>query len=100
MGSKHTDDPTPSSVPDHSVIPSIADLAANNANMAAIDRLVATRTYHHIVAWGKWLGFTPDTVRNLVQEAEADGAPANAIQKIDGKWLTSGDIQNEGNRSK
>ena len=71
---------------DSSVIPSISDPAANEANIAAIDKLVKTRKYHHIVAWGKWLGFSPQTVQQSVEQAEADQAPEDAIQKIDRRW--------------
>jgi hypothetical protein len=84
--------------PISTVIPRIADEAANSANMAEIDRLVSTQKYRHIVAWGKWLGFTPVAVLQIVREAEADNAPPDAIQKIDGRWLRLEDIANETNR--
>lgn len=83
-----------------SVIPSMADAAANQANIAEIDRLVKTDKYIHVVAWGKFLGFTPATVLKYVQEAETDGAPADAIQKIEGRWLTLDDITNDSNRKR
>jgi hypothetical protein len=82
------------------VIFSISDKAANDANMAAIDQLVRVTKYRHIVAWGKMLGFTPQTVQNSVNEAEADNAPEDAIQKIDGQWLRVGDIANDSNRQR
>lgn len=81
-----------------SVIPSTADRAADEANMEAIDRLVRTDRYRYIIAWGKWLGFTPESVRAQVAAASADNAPADAIQKIDGKWSTLDDIENPENR--
>lgn len=67
--------------------------------MTDIDRIVRTQKYLYVVAWGKWLGFTPETVRDIVQVAELDDAPADAIQKIDGPWLRLGDIENESNRT-
>ncbi len=76
----------------------MSDTAANTANIAAIDHLVTTQSYRHIVAWGKFLGFTPTTVSAYVAEAEADDAPQDSIQKIDGRWLCLGDIVNERNR--
>lgn len=82
----------------NTVIPSTADLAANAANMAEIDKFVDTRGYRHIVAWGKFLGFTPATVKGLVTEAEIDNAPNDSIQKINGRWLRLDDIVNESNR--
>jgi hypothetical protein len=81
-----------------SVIPSISDPAANAANIAGINRLVSPGTYRHIVAWGKWLGFTPETVLQQVREAETDHAPVDSIQKIDGKWLRLDDIESKSNR--
>jgi hypothetical protein len=80
------------------VIPSTSDDVAFRANMAAIDRLVTTRKYHHIVAWGKWLGFTPETVEDQVELAEAEHAPEDSIQKLYGTWIRVGDIVNEANR--
>lgn len=80
------------------IIPNMADKSANDANIAAIDRLVRTEKYHHILAWGKFLGFTPATISSILLEAETDKAPENAIQKVDGKWLTVDDIENESNR--
>ncbi len=83
-----------------SVIPRMADNAANDANNAAIDRLVTTHKYLYIVAWGKFLGFTPETVRKYLIEAEAENAPDDAIQKTQGKWLCLADIENEENRQR
>lgn len=80
------------------VIPSIADKAANSANSAAIDLMIDAARYPYIVAWGKWLGFTPETVQKTVAEAEADDAPPEAIQKINGRWSTLSDIVDESNR--
>ena len=85
-------------MPDGALIPKIIDNVANHANSAAIDALLKTLKYGHIVAWGKWLGFTPEAVLKYVQDADADDAPADAIQKIDGQWLRLGDIHNESNR--
>lgn len=85
---------------DGTVIPSMSDRAANDANLAAIDRQVRTEKYHHIVAWGKFLGFTPATITTSIQQAETDEAPLDAIQKVDGKWLRLGDIENETNRER
>lgn len=82
------------------VIPSISDPAANAANMAAIDRLVRTTKYLHIVAWGKWLGFAPKTVQESVDLAEAEEAPVDAVQKLNGEWTRMGDLMNEENRKK
>lgn len=82
------------------VIPSMSDRTAAAANSAAIDRLIRTPKYVYIIAWGKWLGFTPETVQKSVVEAEADDAPAEALQKIDGRWLFLGDIVNDENRSR
>lgn len=82
------------------VIPSIFDRAANDANMAAIDQHVRTTKFRHIVAWGKWLGFTPETVQKSVEQAEADHAPEDVIQKIDGEWLRVTDIANDANRKR
>lgn len=81
-----------------SVIPRMTDTATNDENNAEIDRLVKTGKYAHIVAWGKFLGFTPATVMNYVRQAELDAAPDNVIQKTDGRWLTLDDIQNDSNR--
>ncbi len=46
----------------------------------------------------KFLGFTPDTVNKHVIEAETDNAPADSLQKIQGKWLCLADIENVENR--
>ena len=83
-----------------STIPRISDQAAYEANITAIDQRVTTDKYFHIVAWGKWLGFTPETVRQALEVAESDLAPSDAIQKIDGRWLRLHDIQNESNRNR
>ncbi len=83
-----------------STIPRISDTAAYEENMAAIDRLIRTARYHHIIAWGKWLGLTPETVRNMIEVAQLDNAPVDAIQKIDGRWLRLQDIENESNRNR
>ena len=83
-----------------SVIPCSADKVADTKNILAIDTLVRTEKYRHVVAWGKWLGFTPESVQMQVREAEMDDAPADAIQKIDGRWLRFGDINNESNRQR
>ena len=95
------DNPTPFSTlsPDTTVIASMADRVANQANMSAIDRMVTIKKYAYIIAWGKWLGFTPETVQKSVTEAQADDAPLDAIQKINGKWLRVDDVINDTNRS-
>ncbi len=80
------------------VIRDMSDEAVNQANVKGIDTLVKTQKYRHIVAWGKFLGFTPATVLEYVRQAEADNAPADVIQQIDGKWLRLEDIKNETNR--
>ena len=87
------------SASDATVIQSISDTVANAANIAAIDRFVTGR-YGHIIAWGKWLGFTPEAVLNSVRQAEADNAPEDSIQKINGQWLRVGDIVNDTNRKR
>ena len=81
-----------------SVIPKIADAVAYEANMIEIDRLVKTTKYRHIVGWGKWLGFTPDTVQRELAQAENDDVPIDVVQKAGNRWLRLGDIQNETNR--
>ncbi len=68
--------------------------------MVEIDNVVKTQKYHHIVAWAKWLGFTPESARKIIEEAQLDDAPADAIQKVDGRWLCLGDINNESNRNR
>lgn len=80
------------------VIPNISDVSAYRANCDAIDRLIGECRYPYIVAWGKFLGFTPETVREYVQKAEADKAPTEAIQKLDDEWLVLSNINNETNR--
>ena len=82
------------------VIPSRSDRAAYEANMAAIDRLIGQCRYPYIVAWGKFLGFTPQAVQEYVQDAEADNAPAESIQKFDDGWSVLSDIVNETNRQR
>lgn len=82
------------------MIPSVSDEAARKANDEAIDRLVGECRYPYIVAWGKFLGFTPEAVQEYVREAEANDAPPDAIQKIDGEWLTVTGIRNETNRKR
>jgi hypothetical protein len=67
--------------------------------IAAIDRLVKADTYRHIIAWGKWLGFTPSAVQESVRLAESENAPADVLQKVDGEWIRVGDIVNEEDRS-
>ena len=85
---------------DGSVIASISDKTAHAENIAAIDRLVVPGKYRHIVAWGKWLGFTPQTVLKSIELAKAEDAPEDAIQKIDGRWIRVGDIANQTNRDR
>lgn len=82
----------------NTVITSTADREAYSANCLAIDKRVETQRFRYIVAWGKWLGFTPDTVQKSVLEAEAENAPSDAIQKIGTRWLVLKDIVNETNR--
>lgn len=81
-----------------SVIPRISDEAAMRTNMDAIDRIAGVTTYRHIVAWGKWLGFTPVAVQRELALAVQENAPADAIQKQDGRWARVGDIANDLNR--
>lgn len=83
-----------------SVVSSLADIDANVANAAAIDRLVLTRKYFHVLAWGKLLGFTPATVGEYVKLAEMDDAPSDVIQKVNGRWLRVNDIENEESRTR
>jgi hypothetical protein len=85
---------------DGTVIKSTADRIANQANMTAIDKLVTSKTYPYIIAWGKWLGFTPDTVQKYVTQAEADKAPLDVVQKIDGAWVRLDGIVNDTNRKR
>lgn len=80
------------------VIRSISDAAAYKANCEAIDRLVGKCGYPYIVAWGKFLGFTPETVHEYVRQAEVDNAPMEAIQKLDDGWSVVSSIKNETNR--
>ncbi|QDT54295.1 hypothetical protein Pan44_23230 [Caulifigura coniformis] len=85
---------------DDSVIPRLTDAAANAANCLAIDREAGDTRYRHIVAWGKFLGFTPATVRRELDRAEAENAPTNAIQRFDDGWHTVDTIANEANRAR
>src|SRR5688572_12544131 len=80
---------------DPRVIPQQADAAANANNIAAIDRVSGHTAYRHIVAWGKFLGFTPETVLREIALAERENAPVDAIQKLDGRWHTVADIAND-----
>jgi hypothetical protein len=82
------------------LIPDTADREAYRANAEAIDSLVKAERHRFVVAWGKWLGFTPEEVQDHVAEAEADNAPHNAIQKMDGAWLTTDEIRNGDNLRK
>lgn len=68
-----------------SVIPSIDDKFAIEANMAAIGRLIPATKYVHIITLDKWLGFTHENVQRHIADAEAEGSPLIAIQKNDGK---------------
>ncbi|MES2793329.1 MAG: hypothetical protein V4719_27205 [Planctomycetota bacterium] len=81
-----------------STIPRISDITAYRENMAAIDQVIRTKKYHHVIAWGKWLGFTPETIKKIIEVAQRDDAPADAIQKVDGRWLRLRGIKNEFNR--
>lgn len=83
---------------DGTVIPRVSDMVANAENIEAIDQLVVSGKYRHIVAWGKWLGFTPSTVADHVRQAEADDAPSDVVQKVNGKWIRLDDVVNETNR--
>lgn len=82
------------------VIPSISDTAAYEANCEAIDRLIGKCPYPYIVAWGKFLGFSPEVVKEYVEQAIADNAPAEAVQKLEDGWMLLSSIKNEGNRSR
>jgi hypothetical protein len=81
------------------VIPSISDPVADSANLAAIDSTIKSTRYSYIVAWGKWLGFTPASIKESIAQAEADDASPDVIQKIDGEWLTLDDIVSQSNRT-
>lgn len=85
---------------DGGLISSISDRVAYRENMDAIDRWVRSRKYAFIIAWGKWLGFTPETVLSYIAQAEADDAPLDVTQKIDGVWLRVSDIANDTNRNR
>ena len=87
-------------VKNDALIPKQSDESANRANVLAIDKAAGGSRYAFIVAWGKFLGFTPDTVCREIERAEAEGAPLNAIQKIEGRWHTIDDIANDTNRSR
>ncbi len=82
------------------VIPAIADRVANCENIVSIDLIAETQKYFHIVAWGKFLGFTPASVCRSISEAESDSAPHDSIQKINGRWLRLEDIRNQSNRQR
>lgn len=58
-----------------------------------------TPRYPYIVAWGRWLAFSSEYVREQVEQAIADNAPHNAIQKHADGWHTLDDIQNANNRA-
>ena len=62
---------------DGTVIRSTADRIANEANIAAIDKLIGPTKFTHIVAWGKCLGFTPETVYSGPQKL--DRQPRNSF---------------------
>lgn len=81
-------------------IPNQSDAAVNTLNMANIESLAGQSRYCHVVAWGMFLGFTPATVRREVALAEAENAPLDAIQKLDGRWVTLDEIANGTNRSR
>lgn len=81
-------------------MPRISDRAAYEANIVAIDNVAKTQKYYHIIAWAKWLGFIPETARKILEEAQLDDAPPDALQKVDGRWLCLGDINNESNRNR
>lgn len=85
---------------DDSVIPSTSNAMDFSANAEAIDRQIGTTKYRHIVAWGKWLGFTPKTVEKYVREAEIENVPEDVVQRIDGTWVRLCDIENESNRNR
>lgn len=85
---------------DDSVISSTSNVADLIANAEAIDRQIGTTKYRHIVAWGKWLGFTPKTVEKYVREAEVQDVPEDVVQRIDGTWIRLCDIANESNRNR
>lgn len=85
---------------DQRIIPKQSDDAANARNVEAIERAAGTSRYRYIVAWGKFLGFTPATVCSEIEQAEADNAPVTAIQKLQGRWHTIEDITNDTNRAR
>ena len=64
------------------VIPSVSDMVANTENMDAIDRLVVCGKHRHIVAWGKWLGFTPQTVLKSVELVKQKAHPKTRSRKL------------------
>lgn len=100
IGSSQSEAEIHTGTSDMTVIPRLSDELAKEANLAAIDRLASTDKYHHIVAWGKWLGFTPSTVVESIRLAEAENPPADVVQKVDGKWVRLGDVANESNRQR
>lgn len=79
-------------------IPRISDTVAYKTNCEAIDRLIGECGYPYIVAWGKFLGFAPETVMEYVQQAEADKAPTDAIQKFEDQWMLLSAIRSDSNR--
>lgn len=81
-------------------IPSTSDESDFAINAVAIDSLVGQTKYQHIVAWGKWLGFTPETVLKHIELAEKEQAPLDAVQKLDGVWTRIGDVVNDTNRAR
>lgn len=82
------------------VIRRISDPGANEANCDAIDRLIGECRHPYIVAWGKFLGFAPETVKEYIQKAEAENAPVEAVQKLDDEWILLSSIKDEVNRSR
>lgn len=83
---------------DDRVIPTVADRAEYEANIVAIDHSVRDTPYRHAVAWGKWLGFRPGVVTATVRLAEAENAPLDVVQKVQGRWVRLADVANEANR--
>ncbi len=71
---------------------------ATAANNAGINAIATSATHPYIAAWGKLLGFTPATVENELRLAAQDNAPADAVQRIGGKWTTLADIRSEATR--
>jgi len=81
------------------LIPSTADAEANAANMAAIDA-IEVGEYACIRGWAKLLGFSADWCDLHSGRAAQDKAPVNAIQNIDGLWLTLESIRNPETRAR